>query len=49
MIKNEALFSLMSGSGSTVYGLFETYEKAESAMLQFSGDYLSFISSYYFG
>jgi 4-diphosphocytidyl-2-C-methyl-D-erythritol kinase len=41
-----ARFALMSGSGSTVYGIYESIEKAEAAVRQFPGHYFMFISSY---
>ena len=44
MYENGALFSLMSGSGSTVYGIFENIEKAEITLNKFPNNYLKFIS-----
>jgi 4-diphosphocytidyl-2-C-methyl-D-erythritol kinase len=35
LLKEGAIFSLMSGSGSTVFGVFESLEKAESASVSF--------------
>lgn len=40
-----AMFALMSGSGSTVYGIFEDIDIAKSAAEQFPKDYFIFISS----
>ncbi len=47
-IKNElltagAFFALMSGTGSTVYGIFEDLESAKSAKEKFASDYFSFL------
>jgi len=42
MYSSGALFSSMSGSGSTVYGIFSTLEKAREVQKYFK-DYLSFI------
>lgn len=44
MYKNGALFSLMSGSGSTVYGVFENIERAENTSVKFPKNYLKIIS-----
>jgi 4-diphosphocytidyl-2-C-methyl-D-erythritol kinase len=38
-----ALFALMSGSGSTVYGIFNSYEDAYNAQTKLNINYLSFI------
>jgi 4-diphosphocytidyl-2-C-methyl-D-erythritol kinase len=35
LLKEGAICSLMSGSGSTVFGVFESIEKAESASISF--------------
>ncbi len=43
---NNALFSLMSGTGSTVYGIFKDEESADKAMSIFSNNYFKFISNY---
>jgi len=48
-IKNQlysigAIFALMSGSGSTVYGIFKNVESAEEAYNLFPNDYFKFIS-----
>ncbi len=43
MYGSGAIFSLMSGSGSTVYGIFENYEEAEKAKNTFPSYYLSMI------
>lgn len=45
MYKNGALFSLMSGSGSTVYGVFENYNAAKKTSDKFSSNYLKIISN----
>ncbi len=42
-----ALFSLMSGSGSTVYGIFPNTDAAESAMNKFPKDYFCYLSSHH--
>ncbi len=44
MYESGSCFSLMSGSGSTVYGFFNTLEEAEKAKSQFPGNYFRFIS-----
>jgi len=46
LIKNDALFSLMSGSGSTVYGIFDSFDKAKSAAELFPKSYFTFIGNY---
>ncbi len=38
-----AMFNLMSGSGSTVYGIFSTNEKAENALTYFQNKYFTFL------
>jgi 4-diphosphocytidyl-2-C-methyl-D-erythritol kinase len=38
-----AMFSLMSGSGSTVYGIFPTLNKAEHALEYFQNKYFTFL------
>lgn len=43
MYDSGAIFSLMSGSGSTVYGIFENYDEAEKAKNKFPSNYLSMI------
>jgi len=45
LIKIGALFSLMSGSGSTVYGIFESIEKAKSVIKLFPNSYFFFIGN----
>jgi 4-diphosphocytidyl-2-C-methyl-D-erythritol kinase len=35
LLKEGAIFSLMSGSGSTIFGVFESLEMAESASVLF--------------
>ena len=45
LINNGALFSLMSGTGSTVYGIFESVEKAKYAEELFSKSYFTFIGN----
>lgn len=44
MYRCGAKFSLMTGSGSTVFGIFSNPEDAEKTKRQFSPDYFSFIS-----
>ncbi len=44
MEQNGSLFTQMSGTGSTVYGFFESIEKAENAASAFPDGYLTFIS-----
>jgi 4-diphosphocytidyl-2-C-methyl-D-erythritol kinase len=41
--KHGAMFSLMSGSGSTVYGIFPTLDKAERALKYFQNKYFTFL------
>lgn len=43
-----ALFSLMSGSGSTVYGIFPNIDAAEEAMNKFPKDYFCYLSSHHY-
>ncbi len=43
LYKQGALFALMSGTGSTVYGIFETKEKAGKAIASFPANYFKFI------
>jgi 4-diphosphocytidyl-2-C-methyl-D-erythritol kinase len=38
---NGALFALMSGSGSTLFGVFENQEKAEKAEKNFNNYFTS--------
>ncbi len=45
MYSNGALFSLMSGSGSTVYGIFENFSEAEKTYKCFPENYFRFISN----
>ena len=45
LYENGALFSLMSGSGSTVYGLFESLEKAIFVGHLFPKSYFAFIGN----
>jgi 4-diphosphocytidyl-2-C-methyl-D-erythritol kinase len=45
LIKNGALFSLMSGTGSTVYGIFESVEKAKKIKEIFPKSYFTFIGN----
>ncbi len=42
---NGALFSLMSGTGSTVYGIFDSLSKAESVAELFPKTYFTFIGN----
>ena len=44
MINSGALFSLMSGTGSTVYGVFENIEAAKLVSNKFPEEYFKFIS-----
>lgn len=44
LVENGSLFSLMSGSGSTVYGFFQNYEDAFNTKKLFPAEYLTFIS-----
>lgn len=44
MIKQGAKFSLMSGSGSTVYGIFPDIELAEKCKAEMPADYFTFIN-----
>ncbi len=44
MISSGALFALMSGTGSSVYGLFPTLEDAKNCKSSFPESYFSFIS-----
>ena len=44
MIESNSLFSRMSGTGSTVYGIFENIEEAQIASNNLPNDYLKFIA-----
>ena len=44
MISSGALFSMMSGTGSTVYGIFEKIEETENAASKLPPQYFKFIS-----
>ncbi len=44
MLDSDALFSLMSGTGSTVYGIFETIEDAQKVSDKLSEKFFKFIS-----
>ena len=44
LVENGSLFSLMSGSGSTVYGFFESFEQASHTKQLFPINYITFIS-----
>lgn len=44
LLSNKAEFAMMSGSGSTVYGFFNTQEEAENAQKLFPDRYFTFIS-----
>lgn len=43
--QNGSLFSLMSGTGSTVYGIFESLSKAKSIAKLFPNNYFTFIGN----
>jgi 4-diphosphocytidyl-2-C-methyl-D-erythritol kinase len=43
--ENGSIFSLMSGTGSTVYGIFESYTKAKSVAESFPKSYFTFIGN----
>jgi len=45
LLKNSALFSIMSGTGSTVYGIFESLSKAESVAKIFPKTYFTFVGN----
>ena len=45
LYKNGALFSLMSGSGSTVYAIFDSLEKANLAAELFPKQYFTFVGN----
>ena len=44
MKSNDALFTLMSGTGSTVYAIFENYGKAEKVLDKLPDNYFTFLS-----
>jgi len=44
MLSNGASFSLMSGTGSTVYGIFDSMDKIERTMKQIPDNYLRIIN-----
>ncbi|MEI7811021.1 MAG: 4-(cytidine 5'-diphospho)-2-C-methyl-D-erythritol kinase [Ignavibacteria bacterium] len=46
LYRHGAKFSLMTGSGSTVFGIFNTIEKAEKVRHLFPDHYFTFISQY---
>lgn len=46
MLENGALFSLMTGTGSTVFGIFKNVEEAEKVAQLFPENYFTFISNY---
>lgn len=46
MFENGALFSLMTGTGSTVFGIFNNVEEAEKVVQLFPKNYFTFISNY---
>lgn len=45
LYENGSIFSLMSGTGSTVYGIFESYLKAKSVAELFPKSYFTFIGN----
>ncbi|PJA99238.1 MAG: 4-(cytidine 5'-diphospho)-2-C-methyl-D-erythritol kinase [Ignavibacteriales bacterium CG_4_9_14_3_um_filter_30_11] len=45
LLNSGAYFSLMTGTGSTVYGLFDDLKKAESAIVKFSEIYFKHIEN----
>lgn len=45
MLNNGAIFSLMSGTGSTVYGIFDNYKVAEKVSSLFPKSYFTFIGN----
>ncbi|MBM4172228.1 MAG: 4-(cytidine 5'-diphospho)-2-C-methyl-D-erythritol kinase [Ignavibacteria bacterium] len=45
MYEHGSIFSQMSGSGSTIYGVFSTYEDAKRVSDELPKDYFKFISS----
>lgn len=45
LYKNGALFSLMSGSGSTVFGIFKDIHKANEVKKTFENNYFTFIQN----
>lgn len=47
MLENGALFSLMTGTGSTVFGIFNNVEDAEKVVHLFPKNYFTFISNYF--
>jgi 4-diphosphocytidyl-2-C-methyl-D-erythritol kinase len=44
MKSNDSLFTLMSGTGSTVYAIFENYGKAEKVLDKLPTNYFTFLS-----
>ena len=44
MNSNDALFTLMSGTGSTVYAIFDNYGKAEKVLDKLPDNYFTFLS-----
>lgn len=44
MLSSGAVFSLMSGTGSTVYSIFNSLKEAEKCVSEFPNNYFSFIS-----
>ncbi|MCW8848966.1 MAG: 4-(cytidine 5'-diphospho)-2-C-methyl-D-erythritol kinase [Melioribacteraceae bacterium] len=44
MRSNNALLTLMSGTGSTVYGIFDNYGQAEKVLEKLSTNYFTFLS-----
>lgn len=46
MIKNGALFSSMSGTGSTVYGIYKDIEQIKNTIAFLPNSYFTFVSNY---
>lgn len=44
LIESNSLFSIMSGTGSTIYGVFPDYQSAEAMANKYKNNYFTFIS-----